>query len=331
MRLLVLGGSRFVGRALAAEGVRRGWDVDVVNRGRSGAVPAGVRHHQADRTVPGDLAGALAEQILAGGWDLAVDTWSGAPAVATQAARTLAGAVGAYGYVSSISVYEWRSHVDESSPLVAGDPDAGASDYAADKRGAELGVLASFPGAVLGRAGMILGPHEDVGRLPWWLTRIARGGPVIAPGDPDRPLQYIDARDLADWLLDHLAAGGTGAVDLASPSGHATTSTLLSACRSATGSDARFVWTDEATLERAGAQPWTHLPCWVPAGGEFAGFLEADTSLAADSGLRCRPVEATVADTWSWLAGCTDLGAEVPGLARHGLPPQIESRLLAGT
>ena len=325
MHLLVLGGTRFVGRAVVADAVARGWQVSTLNRGHTGAPPSGVTALRADRTDPAALHTAFA----GGEWDAAVDTWSGAPAVAGSAARILRGRVGRFGYVSSASVYRWGEHVDVRSPLVEAAPDAVDGDYPQLKRGAELAVLGSFPDAVLARAGLILGPHEDIGRLPWWLGRIARGGRVVAPGRPDRPLQYVDARDLAAWLLDALAGDLTGPVDVVGRSGHATTRSLLEACIGATGADADLVWFDEAELEAAGAQPWTHLPCWVPEAGEFAGFLEADSSLAAATGLTCRPVADTVRDTWRWLQR-DGWPAQRPDRDVHGLPADIEQRLLDG-
>jgi len=326
MRLLVLGGTRFVGRGVVADALARGWQVDALHRGVTGALPDGVRALRADRTDPAELGRALGEET----WDAVVDTWSGAPRVATEAARLLAGRAGAYGYVSTSSVYVWGSHVDEGSPLVDGDPDAAADDdYAAAKRGAELGVLASFPGALLARAGLILGPHEDIGRLPWWLRRIAAGGRVVAPGRPDRPLQHVDARDLAAWLLSGLAEGLSGPVDVISRSGHTTTRGLLTACREATGSGAELVWVPQEDLTAAGAQPWTHLPCWAPEGGEFAGFLESDTSRAAATGLVCRPIAETVRDTWAWVQR-EPAPPQRPDRPVHGLPPEIEQRLLEG-
>ncbi|HZI95905.1 MAG TPA: NAD-dependent epimerase/dehydratase family protein [Actinomycetales bacterium] len=324
MRLLVLGGTRFVGKAVVAGALARGWDVTAVHRGVTGILPEQVTALRVDRTSPADLAVAL----RASTWDAVVDTWSGAPRVATDAARLLAGRADRYGYVSSGSVYAWGSHTDESSPLVDGDPTAEAGDYPALKRGAELGVLDAFPDAVLARSGLILGPHEDIGRLPWWLRRISRGGPVVAPGRPRRPLQYVDARDLAGWLLSALAEGLTGPVDVVSRSGHATTEELLAACVAATGSDADLVWVEEVDLEAAGAEPWTHLPCWVPERGEFAGFLEVDTSRAAATGLTCRPVSDTVLDTWRWLQR-EGMPAQRTDRDVHGLPPDVERTLLS--
>jgi 2'-hydroxyisoflavone reductase len=145
MRVLVLGGTRFVGRAVVRDALARGWDVTAVHRGVSGASPAGATSLIADRAVPGEL-----ERVLCGGiWDLAVDTWDGAPGVATEAAQLLRDRVQRYGYVSSMSVYVWGSHVDESSPLVAGDAFASEGEYPALKRGAEIGVLGAHPDALL--------------------------------------------------------------------------------------------------------------------------------------------------------------------------------------
>jgi nucleoside-diphosphate-sugar epimerase len=324
MRLLVLGGTRFVGRAVVVDALARGWDVWALHRGLSGALPVGATPLLADRAAPGELVRAVGEHS----WDLVVDTWDGAPCVATEAAQLLSGRARRYAYVSSMSVYAWGSHVDESSPLVGGDALAQAGEYPALKRGAELGVLAGHPDALLARAGLILGPHEDIGRLPWWLDRIARGGQVVAPGRPDRPLQYVDARDLATWLLSALSNSLAGPVDVASRSGHATTKQLLEGCISSTRSSARLMWVDEADLLAMGAEPFTQIPCWVPEAGEFAGFLEADTSLAATTGLVCRPITETVDDTWQWIKQ-EGMPAQRPDRDVHGLPHELEQQILA--
>ncbi|MBA3277184.1 MAG: reductase [Geodermatophilaceae bacterium] len=324
MKLLVLGGTRFVGRAVVADGLAREWEVTALNRGVTGVLPAGTTALRADRTSSEELERALGDAT----WDLVVDTWAGAPRVATTAGRALAGRAKRYGYVSSSSVYSWGSHVDETSPVVEGDPLADDGEYAALKRGAELGVLETFPDALLARVGLILGPYEDIGRLPWWLDRVSRGGRVVAPGRPSRPLQYVDARDLAAWLLSGLSTGVAGPVDVISRSGHATTAELLEACVAVTGSGAELVWVDEARLQAAGVEPWTQLPCWVPETQEFAGFLEADTARAADTGLICRPVEETVEDTWTWLQR-DGLPAQRPDRPVHGVPPDLEKQLLS--
>lgn len=296
-RLLVLGGTHFVGRALVEEALARGWEVTTVNRGQASITQPGVDQRVADRRAP-SFAAALGEDT----WDLVVDTWSQEPLRVQESALLLSGRVGHYGYVSSRSVYAWPWGRDETAPLVEGDPSsAAAGDYAADKRGAEI-ALAGFGGPTLiARAGLVLGPYEVVGRLPWWLARIARGGRVPAPGPPDRPLQYVDARDLAAWMLTSGEAGLDGTYDAVSPAGHTTMAGLLEACRVATGSSAALEWVTPAQVEAAGVEGWTNLPIWAPPTGELACVHAADTSRAAQAGLVCRPVGETVADTWAWL------------------------------
>jgi 2'-hydroxyisoflavone reductase len=325
MRLLVLGGTAFVGRAIVEAALARGWDVSAVNRGVTGEVARGATALRADRTDREQLLAALGDRA----WDGVLDTWASAPKVAKLAADLLAGRAPRAGYISSRSVYTaMLPGRDESAPVVDGDPESDASDYARDKRGGELAWLQSFPHALLLRAGLILGPHEDVGRLPWWLDRVSRGGRVVAPGRPDRGLQYVDVRDLAAFALDGLEQGLSGPYDVVSAPGHCTTLELLEACVQATGSDAELVWVDEADLDAAAVQPWVQLPCWVPESGDLAGAMSSDTSKALGAGLTCRPVEQTVADTWAWLQaeGMPPQRSDRP---RHGLPADLERRLLS--
>jgi nucleoside-diphosphate-sugar epimerase len=149
---------------------------------------------------------------------------------------------------------------------------------------------------------------------------------VVAPGRPERGLQYVDARDLARFALDGLEHGLSGPYDMTSAPAHCTTLDLLEACVEATGSDAELVWVDEADLEAAGAQPWTQLPCWVPESGEDAGVMEGDASKALAAGLEVRPVEQTVADTWAWVQQA-GVPRGRPGM-EPGLPEELERALL---
>jgi 2'-hydroxyisoflavone reductase len=281
-----------------------------------------------DRTDPGALRAALRD----GSWDAAIDTWSGAPRVVSDAAGLLAGQCGHYSYVSSRSVYRWPipPGADESAPVVDGDATAETDDdYAAAKRGGELAALAAFGDrALIARAGLILGPYEVVGRMPWWLRRMERGGDVLAPGPPGMPLQYIDGRDLAAWLLQAADRGIGGVFNAVSQPGQATMESLLWAARTATGSDARLVWVTPEALERAGIAPWTELPIWAPPGGEAGALHNGNVAAAYAAGLRCRPVAETVADTWRWLQDEGD-PPPVPGRAAHGLDPQRERDVLA--
>ncbi|MFI7356330.1 reductase [Streptomyces avidinii] len=325
MKLLMLGGTEFVGRAITEDALTRGWEVTVFHRGNH-APPPGTLALHGDRTAPGGLAA-----LAAGEWDLVVDTWGGAPTVVRDSGRLLRDRVGHYAYISSRSVYAYPAPagLTEDGLLVGGSPDAGPTAYAEDKRGAELAAVDAFADrALLVRAGLILGPYENVGRLPWWLNRTARGGPVLAPGPRELPLQYIDARDLAGWTLDAAAAGLGGAYNLVSPVGHATTGTLLDACAATTGGAADLRWTDPARILEAGVEPWTELPIWVPEGEAYDHMHRGDVSRALAAGLKCRPVEETVADTWAWLRTLGGIAPQRPDRPAPGLSPERESALL---
>ncbi|MEU0900733.1 SDR family oxidoreductase [Streptomyces massasporeus] len=331
MRLLMLGGTEFVGRAVVEAALGRGWDVTVFHRGRHDA-PPGVRSLLGDRTVPGGLA-ALADDP--GEWDVVVDTWSAAPRAVRDTARLLRGRAGRYVYVSSRSVYEWGrpARFDEDAPLVEGaSADAEQTAYPQDKRGGELAVLDAFGAdrSVLVRAGLILGPYENIGRLPWWLGRTARGGPVLAPGPRDLPLQYVDVRDLAAWILLAAERELSGPYNLVSPQGHTTMGALLDACARVTGGTAELRWTEPGVILEAGIEPWTELPVWVPPGSDlYEALHSADVSRAVGDGLVCRPVEETVADTWRWLQDLGGVVPQRPDRPRSGLDPEVEAKVLA--
>ncbi|MFC8515762.1 NAD-dependent epimerase/dehydratase family protein [Streptomyces sp. NPDC057257] len=331
MRLLVLGGTEFAGRAVVEAALGRGWDVTVFNRGRQAPV-AGVRSLVGDRTAPGGLD-ALAD----GEWDAVVDTWRLAPRAVRDAARLLRGRAGRYVYVSSCSVYAWAppaGYTEDADVVEGADADAEQTDYARDKRGGELAAVDAFgeDRTVLVRAGLILGPHENVGRLPWWLGRIAKGGPVLAPGPRELPLQYVDVRDLASWILGAVEQGLSGPFTLVSEQGHATMGELLDACVAVTGSDAELRWTEPRVILDAGIEPWTQLPVWVPPGTDMHDALHsADVSRAVGAGLVCRPVEETVADTWDWLRAVGGVAPHRSDAAVKGLDPDVEAKVLGGS
>lgn len=318
MRLLILGGTGFVGRALAIEGLARGWEVTVFNRGERPPLP-GTRTLTGDRTSPA--------QTFTENWDLVADTWSADPAAVRTSAKALADHAGHYTYISSTSVYRdpVPAGADETAPLVTG-----TGGYAEDKAGAERAATEAFGDrTLLIRAGLILGPWEDIGRLPWWLTRIARGGRVLAPGPAAAGLQFIDVRDLAAWTLTAAEHGRTGPYNTISRPGHTTMRELLDTSKTVTGSDAELVWTPPEKILDAGVQPWIQLPIWLPPGELHDSVFRMDVSKALAAGLRCRPVAETVADTWAWmreLDGPPPVRADRP---TPGLDPAAEERVLA--
>ncbi len=322
----MLGGTEFVGRAITDDALARGWDVTVFHRGRHDP-PAGVASLHGDREAEGGLAA-----LEGGTWDAVVDTWSRAPSAVRDAARLLRGRTGTYAYISSRSVYRFPEPLGlgEGAPVVDGSPDDGGhDDYAAAKRGGELAALGAFGDrALLVRAGLILGPYENIGRLPWWLTRIARGGEVLAPGPRDAGIQYIDVRDLAAWTLDAVENDLGGPFDLVCPSTHTTMGELLEACVRTTGSDADLVWTPPETILDAGIEPWMDLPVWIPPGEAYDTIHGVNVSKALSAGLRCRPVQETVDDTWEWLQSIGGRAPQRPDRPVLGLSPEAEAKAL---
>jgi 2'-hydroxyisoflavone reductase len=313
MKLLVLGGSAFVGRAVVEEAIARGWDVTTFNRGRGWA-------HPEARALHGDR---LAWPGVDGEWDRVVDTWAQDPRAVAASAAALRDRAGHYTYISSCSVYAPppRMGADESFPTVEPEGD----DYANVKRGGEVAAQSAFgERATLLRPGLILGPHEDVGRLPWWLARLARGGETLAPGPADLPLQLIDARDLAAFALD--APGGT--YNSVSRRGHATMGSLLEAAREVTGARATLRWVEPAVLERHDVEPWTELPIWLPPDHEYAALHGANVEKAHAAGLTTRPAEETVAGTWEWLSALGGAPPQRADLPPHGIAPDKERAIL---
>jgi 2'-hydroxyisoflavone reductase len=328
MRLLVLGGTAFVGPAVVEQALAHGWDVTVANRGISGDAPAPVRSVVLDRT----RAGAF--DVLAGErFDVVVDTWSGAPRVVRDAARALAPQVGRWVYVSSRSVYAWplAPGAGESAPVVEGDPDADATDYARDKRGAELALERELGAerVIELRAGLVLGPRENVGRLPWWLRRIARGGRTLAPAPHDLAIQHVDARDLAALGIRAALDGRHGPVDVVSPVGNATLGDVLDECVTVTGSGAELVWVDGGFLCREGVEPWTELPIWIPPDDDAYALHQSDVTRALEWGLRVRPVAETVRDAWAWVREVDAAGTAPPPRDGIGMDPRREAGLLS--
>ncbi len=332
MRLLVLGGTWFLGRTLVEESVARGWEVTCFNRGRTGQDVPGVVSVRGDRTDPQALAG-LAE---AGPWDAVVDTCGYEPPEVDLSVSALHHQVGIYVLISTISVYrDWPEQaVSESSTLWSAPSGERASDpqmqqlpgpvsYGMLKAGCEDAVRSTFgPATLIIRPGVVLGPSEYVGRLPVLLRRAAAGGVILAAADQNRSIQPVDARDLVAFILDRVAARTVGDFNTTAPAGHSTYGALLAACLSTTGSTARIVWVDPAWLDEQGVRQWTQIPLWRTALGTWA----VDSTAAQRAGLTCRPLTQTVADTWQRLL--IEEPVPHPRLSDHGLAPEREQDLL---
>ena len=313
MRLLVLGGTGFVGRHIVECALARGDDVTLFNRGRSAP-----RLFAEAEQLRGDRAGDLRALAGAGPWDAAIDVTGYHPEHVRASSRLLADRVQRLTFISTISVYDDpRPGTDEDAPLAALVATGGGEDYGPLKVLCEQEVHAELPGrALVVRPGIVAGPHDPTNRFSWWVARGARGGRVLAPGSPQRPLQLIDARDLAAFVVDLTAAGATGAYNAVGED--LTWGRMLAAC-CALGPDAAPVWVPDATLLAAGLDD-AQLPLWIPARDPAgAGFMRIDGTRARAAGLRHRPIEQTARDTQAALRR-----EDGPGL-----DPALEARLIA--
>ncbi len=332
MKILVIGGSVFLGRAIVAEALRQGHEVTTFNRGKSGPDAPGVEAVHGDRGVSADL-----DRLVEGRtWDLVIDVCGFVPRVVLDSVRRLSGHAGHYTFISSISAFPGfpaEMELNEDSPRHECPPDADSEygDYGVLKAGCERAVEEHFDGQTLIiDPGLILGPYENVGRLPWWLTRIARGGRVLAPGDPSRAMQLIDARDIAAFTVDQAAKGTTGRFLTSGVPGNTTYGDWLRDCVEVTGSDAELVWVDDSVLLEHDVQMWTEMPLWAPDSPEMAGVWLPSSAKALAAGLTCRPVSETVRDTWAWLKDIPeDQRSFGSSMLSHGIDPEKEARVLA--
>jgi nucleoside-diphosphate-sugar epimerase len=334
MRLVVLGGTRFVGRAICRAAYRRGYDVVVFNRGRSGPPPRGALAVRGDRTMTADLR-ALARLVDdRGGADLIIDPACYAPSHALMSARILKDVAPSYAVISTVTAHsQWPAEpVDASSPTyetaITEGPSTDMVLYGRLKAGVERAVSAIYGqmNTLVLRPGAVLGPYEDLGRLPDYLRRAARGEFVVG-GSPQRDFQYVDVRDLAEFTLRCAETGRPGAFDVVTPRGAYTWGDLAGAVASATGGTPIFV--EDARLLAAGVEPWRGLPMWVPEGPDSAGVFAVDGHAAADTGFTARPLQETVSDTWAWLQEEGDDWQPTSRAAVSGLDAEIEKVLLA--
>jgi 2'-hydroxyisoflavone reductase len=326
-RLLILGGTAFLGPELVEEARRAGWTVTLFNRGKTNPqLFPDVEKLRGDRRS--DL-----KALEGRSWDAVVDTSGYVPKDVAASASLLARSVGLYVFISTISVYGDTSKpgIDERSPVAKTDqPDAEkvtGANYGALKALCEEAAERSMPGKVLViRPGLIIGPGDTSDRFTYWPVRVARGGEVLAPGTPDDPVQLLDVRDLAAWTIAMIGKGRTGVFNATGPKEPLTFGPMLAACRVASGSDATFTWVDAKTLEELKVAPWSDMPCWVPPFGETAGSRRVNNGKAVGEGLTFRPIVETARDTLAWWKSLPEERRSRP---KAGLTPDREAAALA--
>jgi 2'-hydroxyisoflavone reductase len=335
VRVLILGGTKFLGRAVADEALARGHEVTLFNRGETNPeLYAEVEKLRGDRD--GDLSALEGRD-----WDVVVDTCGYVPRVVRASAELLADRVDHYAFVSSISVYGDFSDVarEDETPLIriddTSDERLEGDRYGGFKALCEQVVADLFPGrSARVRAGLIVGPNDPTGRFTYWPSRLARGGEVLAPGRKGRQVQFIDVRDLGSWLIELGERKVSGTFNGTGPEPPITMGELLETCRAVSGSNAEITWVEEHFLREHEVGEWMELPLWIAETGDPAWrrFQEVDVSRAVAEGLRFRPVADTVRDTLEWALRTGDPGAPLASgidIGEAGMEADREAKLLA--
>jgi 2'-hydroxyisoflavone reductase len=318
MKLLMIGGTHFVGRAMVEDAVARGHDVTVFHRGP--AEPEGfpeVEH------LHGDRDGGL-DALVGRRWDAAIDTCGYVPRVVRDSARLLSDAVAIFVFISTLSVYPDDAPAGGTEETPAHQPpfpdteEITGESYGPLKMACELEAQAAFPGRCLVvRPGYIVGPHDPTDRFTYWVRRAAGGGRMLAPGPQDQPLQVVDVRDLSAFTLDQLEAGTSDVFGVVGPRDPLTWGEALPAIVETGRSGAELTWVDASFLQARVKDEDGELPLWDI---DYAGLHSFDASKAIAAGLHHRPLAETIADTLAWDRG--------RGALKVGLTPERERELL---
>ena len=340
MKLLILGGTRFVGRHLVTAARERKHKLTLFNRGNH---PAGSSSDV--ETIQGDRNREL-EKLQGRRWDAVIDTSGYLPRTVRAAAEALAASVDRYVFISSQSVYADLSvaGVNETARLAALTGEQLAEANAIDSSGqtsavtygkmygglkalCEQAAAEVMPNRVLSiRPGLIVGPDDYTDRFTYWVVRVAGGGEVLAPGRPERHLQFIDVRDFAEFTVRMIEQKETGVYNASGVAGSVTMGTLLAECKTVSGSDATFTWVSEDFLLNEQVAAWSEVPLWLPeeAAPQLKGFMFMNCDKAVAAGLTFRPLRETIRDTLNWYET-----TRAKGQLKAGIDREREQRLLS--
>jgi 2'-hydroxyisoflavone reductase len=335
-RILILGGTGFTGPFQVRYALSRGHQVTVFNRGKThpGELPK-----EAEQLI-GDRNGQL-DALKGRKWDVVIDNPTTLPVWVRDAAQILKGNVDRYVFISTISVYSDNSKpgMDETGPLAKYEGADAMKETSATLRASNFGLYGPlkvmsereaekwFPGKTLIiRPGLIVGPGDESDRFSYWPVRIERGGEILAPGNPTDPVQFIDARDLAEWTIRMVEQGTTGIFNATGPKQKLTMGGMLDGIKAVANPQARFTWVNAEFLAAQKVSPWGDMPVWVPPVGESAGFAEVSIKRALDKGLTFRPLSDTTRATLDWFKKQTP---ERQAKLRAGIKPEREKEVLA--
>jgi 2'-hydroxyisoflavone reductase len=329
MKILILGGTRFLGRHLVNSARARGHEITLFNRGQTNPdLFRKVEKIRGDRERDLDRLSGAALGASKGRWEAVIDTCGYVPRVVRMSAGKLKHQAERYVFISSTSVYAdfGKAGIRESDP-VGKLPDESVEEISGETYGPLKALCEQAAQDVFGinsliiRPGLVVGPHDPTDRFTYWVSRIARGGDVLAPDRPDAPTQFIDARDLADFIVALIEQSVSGVFNATGET--VSLETVFQTCKMVSGSDARFEWAPLDFLRRNNVAPWRDMPAWLPDQGEYSGFAHVDISKAVRAGLAFSPLNVTVKDALIWAS---ELPADHPWKA--GLTPERERELL---
>ncbi|UNP79488.1 SDR family oxidoreductase [Bacillus mycoides] len=320
MKILILGGTRFLGRAFVEEALNRGHEVTLFNRGTNKEIFPDVEQLIGDRN---DDVSSLENRK----WDMVIDTCGFSPHHIRNVGEVLKDNIKHYTFISSLSVYkDWiPHHIKEDYKLLPEPPSDKVKAvengeispyeyYGALKVLCEKEAENYWPGRVLHvRAGLLSGMFDYTDRLPYWIQRVAKGGKVLVPGRKDRPVQFVDIKDVASFGLNMAENNKVGTFNVTGPKDELTMEELLNMSKKVTNSDAAFVWVDESFMHENKVQPWTEMPLWLPETfsleGEtdpWKGGFSINIESAVKEGLTFRRLEDTVTDVYAWMRETKD-------------------------
>ena len=334
LKILMLGGTAFLGPAIVDNALARGHEVTLFNRGRTNT------HLYPDlEKLVGDRLESH-EAIEGRKWDVVIDTSGYFPGVVEAAAAALAGNIGQYIFISSVSVYAdfSKKGITEDDPVGTVTAEEVAEvdsmrkitgqNYGPLKALCEQAAENAFPGKTCNiRPGLIVGPMDKSDRFTYWPVRIQQGGEVLVPDSPDVVTQVIDVRDLGEWIVHCAEQDVTGVFNATSPPEQLTMGELFETCHEVSGSDAMFTWVTKEFLDEHEVAAWSDMPVWVPLDGEDAGHPFVRVDPAVKAGLVYRPIGETVRDTLDWWANVDQERKDKP--MRSGLTAVREMELLA--
>ncbi|MCR2805345.1 NAD-dependent epimerase/dehydratase family protein [Paenibacillus soyae] len=322
MKLLMLGGTRFLGKTIVETALRRGHEVTLFNRGNRPELFPQLEQ------LAGDRDGGL-DALLGREWDAVIDTSGYVPRVVKQSLEALSTKVRHYTFISTIDVYDEKvpGVISENHPVKKLE-DESMEDvqtaYGPMKARCEELVMEQMDGeALIVRCGLIAGPGDHSDRLTYWPSRVARGGEVLAPGNPQAPVQFIDVRDLSEWIVCKIEERCKGIFTATGPSEPLTMGRFLQACARTVADDASFTWVTDDFLKEHEVGAWIEMPLWIPESENLHSLMSIDVSKAINAGLAYRPLEETIKDTLRW-----DNERQERTERKAGLAAEKEQRLL---